>query len=478
MRFRRSLYVLLSVVYISLFPCAAAAQDAPDTAGAASPAEEMAGDEELGTIVQSIETIISDDTARMSLFIRLGIAAGIIILQIILIRLLWFFFTWLKGKITVYGSKHFKALTIKKFRILETAQILNTLFSLLNILKYIITVFQLFITIPIIFSLFELTKNIASTLFGYILTPLKTIGINIIRYIPNLITIIIILVITKYVVRSLKFFATRIEKGKLVIPGFYPDWAQPTFNILRILLYAFTVAIIYPYLPGSDSKIFQGVSVFVGIIISLGSSSAIGNLVAGLVITYMRPFKIGDRIKINDATGFVVEKSVFVIRIKTHKNEYITFPNMMVLSSSIINYHTSSVEDSEGLILYANITFGYNTPWQTVRNILIDAAMRTSHVLENPKPFVLQTAMDDFYATYQINLYTKDVARVPAIYSQLYENIQNSFHAAGIDMTAAHYRINLPPDVYTPPPEDKKANVKRKNNGAAEGDEEDNLPVK
>jgi small-conductance mechanosensitive channel len=189
----------------------------------------------------------------------------------------------------------------------------------------------------------------------------------------------------------------------------------------------------------------------VGVIFSLGSSSAIGNLVAGLVITYMRPFKIGDRIQIKEITGFVVEKTLMVVRLKTHKNEYVTFPNMIILSSSIINYNTSSDEDEEGLLLYANITFGYSTPWQTVHTILIDAALKTSHVQKKPKPFVLQTAMNDFYANYQINLYTKEVGKVPRIYSQLYENIQTGFHAAGIDMTAAHYRINLPSEPYKPP---------------------------
>jgi small-conductance mechanosensitive channel len=211
-----------------------------------------------------------------------------------------------------------------------------------------------------------------------------------------------------------------------------------------VLLYAFTVAIIYPYLPGSDSRIFQGVSVFVGIIFSLGSSSAIGNLIAGLVITYMRPFKIGDRIQIKDITGFVVEKSPIVIRIKTHKNEYVTFPNMIILNSSIINYHTSSDEDEEGLILYADVTMGYTVPWQQVHEILIEAALQTKMVQKNPKPFVLQTALDDFYAKYQINLYTKEVDRVPAIYSELYQNLQNGFKAAGISLTAPAYRINLP----------------------------------
>jgi small-conductance mechanosensitive channel len=243
------------------------------------------------------------------------------------------------------------------------------------------------------------------------------------------------------VLKALKFFLTRIATGKLVIPGFFVDWAQPTYKILQFLLLAFTVAIIYPYLPGSDSKIFQGVSVFVGIIFSLGSSSAIGNMVAGLVITYMRSFKIGDRVKINDVTGFVVEKNLMVVRVKTHKNEYVSFPNLMILNSGIVNYNTSSDEDEEGLILNTEITFGYSTPWQTIHKILIEAALATEHVQKMPLPFVLQTAMGDFYAHYQINCYTKHVDRVPSIYAQLYENIQSGFKAEGIDMTAAHYHV-------------------------------------
>jgi small-conductance mechanosensitive channel len=210
---------------------------------------------------------------------------------------------------------------------------------------------------------------------------------------------------------------------------------------LQVLLWAFTVALVYPYLPGSDSKVFQGISVFLGIIFSLGSTTAIGNLVAGLVITYMRPFKIGDRVQIKDSTGFVVEKNLMVVRLKTHKNEYVTFPNLLIPSSGIINYHTSSDEDEEGLILNAEVTFGYDTPWQTVHEILINAALATEQVLKKPKPFVLQTGLDDFYARYQINCYTKEVDMVPKIYAQLYENIQNGFRAAGLDMTAPHYEI-------------------------------------
>jgi small-conductance mechanosensitive channel len=432
----------------------------PETAPPApvSPAETSAGEVPAPprrglpgeTMTRNIEDAVSRDTRTLGFSSRLGIAAGIVAGQVFLIWLIWFLFKVFARKLTEYGSKKIKPLTIKKLKLLNTAQLLNILLFLLKILKYLIMAFQLFLTIPLVFSLFPQTKDLASTIFGYVLNPLKSIALGVIRYIPNLITIAIIVLVTRYVIRGLKFFSTQISRGKLVIHGFYADWAEPTFIILRVLLWAFTVAIVYPYLPGSDSRVFQGVSVFVGIIFSLGSSSAIGNLVAGLVITYMRPFKIGDRIQIKDITGFVVEKTLMVIRIKTHKNEYVTFPNLIVLSSSIINYNTSSDEDEEGLLLYANITFGYSTPWQTVHKILIDAALKTSHVQKSPKPFVLQTAMDDFYASYQINLYTKEVDKVPAIYSRLYENIQTGFHEAGIDMTASHYRIHLPPEPYKP----------------------------
>jgi small-conductance mechanosensitive channel len=387
---------------------------------------------------------------------RMGIALGIVAIQVLLIWILWHHvFRFITKKVIDHCVDRIKPLAIKKLRLLNTKQIIHLIVFGLKVVKYIFTAFQLLFTIPLVFSLFPRTRDFAFTLFGYILTPFKNIIFGAIAYIPNLITIVVICIVTRYVLRGLKFFTAQIEKEKLVIPGFYADWANPTFNILRVLLYAFTVAIIYPYLPGSDSRIFQGVSVLVGIIFSLGSSSAIGNLVAGLVVTYMRPFKIGDRIKINEVTGFVVEKTLMVIRLKTHKNEYVTFPNMMILNNSVVNYHTSSDEDEEGLILNATITFGYGTPWQTVHEILINAAMATSHVQKTPKPFVLQTAMDDFYANYQINCYTKEVELVPRIYSELYQQIQDGFHAAGLDMTAPQFRVNIPyqdPARTFPPP--------------------------
>jgi small-conductance mechanosensitive channel len=408
-------------------------------------------DEEQGLARETEEAVTAAADALgaasegLTLWHRLGLAALVMAGSALLILLVWALFRKLAWKTAEWGKGRLKPLIIKKLHLLSEQQILGVILFSLRILKYVVTVFVLVLTVPFLFKLFPATEHIANTLFGYILTPVKNIFFGAVHYIPNLFTIVIILIVNRYVLKALKFFAAKIAAGKLVISGFYEDWAQPTFNILRILVYAFTVAMVYPYLPGSNSQIFQGVSVLLGIIFSLGSSTAIGNLVAGLVITYMRPFKIGDRIQIQNTIGFVVEKSPIVVRIKTHKNEYITFPNMIILSSSIINYNTSSDEDGDGLILHADITFGYNTPWQVVHEVLIEAALATEYVQKTPRPFVLQTALDDFYCRYQINLYTKAVDKTPAIYSLLYENIQNGFHAKGLDMTAAHYLIDMPP---------------------------------
>ena len=396
---------------------------------------------------QVVEAVVNDGKL-LGYTEKFGIAAAVIAGQALFIWLVWLVFKKISAKIKADAGSRIRPLTIKNYKILSAKQIVNVILFLLRILKYLITIFQLFITFPIIFSLYPATEKLASTIFGYILHPLKNILMDTVKFIPNLITIIIILLIAKYVLRGLKFFANQIAKGKLVFPGFYAEWAWPTFNILRVFLYAFTIAVIYPNLPGSESQAFRGVSVFVGIIFSLGSSSAIGNLIAGLVITYMRPFRICDRIKIKELTGFVVEKSPFVVRIRNIKNEYITFPNLMVLNSEVINYNTSVEEEEEGLLLHAKITMGYDVPWRQVHEILLAAAAKTPNVEERPEPFVLQTSLNDFYAEYEVNVAIKQIEKFQLTYSLLYQNIQDGFTGAGISMIASHY--------YTRPPERQK----------------------
>jgi small-conductance mechanosensitive channel len=397
-----------------------------------------------------------DDTARNatdilgikndSFIVRIGIAAAISLLQILLMWLTWRFFAFITKKTQIYGKQHFRPVKLKKIVLMEVGQILKLSARLISILKLIVGLFQLLITIPIIFHLFEATRDIASKLFGYILTPIKQFAFGLVNYIPNLFAIAIILIIARYFLHTVKFFATQIERKKLVIPGFYPDWAQPTFNILRVLIYAFTIAFIYPYLPNSDSDIFKGISVLVGVLFSLGSSSVISNLIAGIVMTYMRPFMVGDRIKINDVIGFVVERGPMNTRIRTHKNEFVSFPNQMLLNTSVTNFNSSTTAGLDGYIAHAIVTMGYDVPWQTVHDILVNAALKTEFTEKTPPPFVNQTKLDDFYCWYEINVYTKNVSRLPAVYSELYKNIQDGFAAANISMYAPHYQVRISAD--------------------------------
>jgi small-conductance mechanosensitive channel len=306
-----------------------------------------------------------------------------------------------------------------------------------RIVRYLVYLLLTIITLLFIFNILPQTKPIGVTLLGYIVNPLKTIGYAVVKYIPNLITIIIIYIIFRLIIRLLRFFSVEISKGNLRLPGFYPEWSKPTFIIVRFILLVLMVVFIFPFLPGSSSVVFQGVSVFIGLVISISSTSIIGNLLAGLVITFMRSFRIGDTIKAGENTGVVIEKSAFVTRIRTFKGEFITIPHSNILSSHVINYTVSAEDDS--LVLYTTITIGYDVPWQKVHEMMINAALATQNILKDPLPYVLQTSLNDYHVSYQVNAYTRNPELQTQIYSELHRNIQVKFNEAGVEILSPMY---------------------------------------
>ena len=361
----------------------------------------------------------------------------VIVGQYLLFRLTNWLFRKLKVRILRLKDTKIKPVSIQGYELLDAQKQANLLVFLAGIGRYILMGIQLVITVPLIFIIFPQTKGLAYRLLGYIWNPIRNIFVDIIDYIPNLFTIVVIWYAVKYLVRMVLYLAREIEAGRLKFNGFYPDWAMPTFHIVRFLLYAFMIAMIYPYLPGSKSGVFQGISVFVGLIVSLGSSTVIGNIIAGLVITYMRPFKMGDRIKLNDTTGDIIEKTPLVTRIRTPKNEVVTVPNSFIMSSHTVNYSTSARE--YGLIIHSEGSIGYDVPWRQVNQILIDAALNTPGVVDDPRPFVLETSLSDWYPVYQINAYIKEAHKMAQIYSDLHQTIQDKFNEAGIEIMSPHY---------------------------------------
>ena len=381
--------------------------------------------------------VMKDEHSLWQLGKRILYFILVIVGQFLLFKLTIWLFNKLKARIQRLKDTKLKPISIQDYELLDTQKQVNLLVFLASLLRYAVMLLQLILTVPLLFAIFPQTKDLAYKLFSYIWEPIKSIFLGIVEYIPNLFTIFVIWLAVKYLVRLVRYLASEIQSERLKIGGFYADWAMPTFHIVRFLLYAFMIAMIYPYLPGSKSGVFQGISVFVGLIVSLGSSTVIGNIIAGLVITYMRPFKLGDRIKLNDTTGNVIEKTPLVTRIRTAKNEVVTIPNSFIMSSHTVNFSQSARD--YGLIIHSEVSIGYDIPWRKTHQLLIEAALNTPGVMDDPRPFVLETSLQDYYPVYQVNAYIKDANQLAQVYSDLHQNIQDRFNEEGIEIMSPHY---------------------------------------
>jgi small-conductance mechanosensitive channel len=294
---------------------------------------------------------------------------------------------------------------------------------------------QAYFTITL--SFFSTTRSISIAITDWLFSTLKSLADSGLEYLPNLVVIAIIAAIASQVLRLITMVFDEISKGNLTVRGFYPDWAEPTAKLIRILVLVLVIVVIFPYLPGSKSLAFQGISIFVGVLLSLGSSSAVANAIAGIILTYMRSFLVGDWVKIGDTIGEVVEKNILVTRILTPKQEIITIPNATVMNGSVMNYTREA--KNAGVIFHTTVTIGYDAPWKTVHLLLMDAAYATKHVLSRPEPFVLQTALNDFYVAYELNAYTDTPRQMQFIYSDLHQNIQDKFNEAGMEICSPHF---------------------------------------
>ena len=379
-----------------------------------------------------------NETNIITLLKEFGLALLVLIITYLIIKYIFIAFRWTAIKIHAQENKRIKGIKIKDYTLFDASRQVAVLINLNTVLKWLVVLSTVYIALPILFGIFPWTKDMAQTLFGYVLDPLKDIGLGLWNYLPNLITVIVIIIVFRYVLKGLYFLKSEIQQENLKLPGFYSDWAAPTYQIVKVLVFAFMVVVIFPYLPGSDSPVFQGVSVFLGFLFTFGSAGSLSNIIAGLVLTYMRLFKMGDRVKIGSISGDVIEKNMLVTRVRTTKNEIISIPNATVMNSHTINYSSDAPE--KGLIMHSTITIGYDVPWRKMEAVLIKAALKTPLLLDDPAPFVLQTSLDDFYVSYQINAYTREPNKQATIYSNLHANIQDFCNEAGIEIMSPHYR--------------------------------------
>jgi len=388
--------------------------------------------------LKRIQQAISQERADNSIT-KMLIRTGLVLLILVVFSILVYFINRLKkygtNRLLTERTERIKDVKIKNYVFLTSVQKTRIFISTINIARWGLIVLIAFIMLPIVFSVFPFTQSWASNLIGLFTKPLKKAVFAIWDYIPNLITVFVILFVMRYAVRFVKYIFNEIDKGKLEVNGFHREFAMPTFTIVRFLLQAFTLVLVFPYLPGANSDIFKGISVFIGVLFSLGSSSAISNIIAGLVITYMRPFRIGDRITIADKTGVVIEKSPLVTRLRTIKNEEITIPNSSILSGNTVNCSTFS---EEGICFQVELTVGYEEPWQRIHELLLNIPSRIARVNQLPAPFVLQKKLDDFYVLYELNVYISKSGEIELAKSEIYQHILNDFLAAGIEMNGPH----------------------------------------
>lgn len=391
----------------------------------------------LNQMVAKIE-VYRESISLNRILLNTGMGVGVILAIAIMFYSINRVFNKLLLFLAKRRRKFINGVKIQNYELFSPEQHWSLYRKLVRVIRVLVQILCFYVTLPLIFALFPWTEGVADTLLHYIILPAKTVLKAVVSFLPNAATIVVIYLSAKYIVKSLKYFATEIESGKMKFHGFYPDWAFPTFNILRIFIYALVFVLIFPYLPGSNSPVFKGVSVFLGVLLSLGSTSFIGNIVAGLVVTYMRPFRIGDRIKIGDITGKVIQKNLLVTRIRTPQSEDITLPNSNVMSGHTTNFTTSA--ETEGLFIKVNLSIGYDVSHNKVKSLLLQATKETDGISYRPASFVLITALDDFYIVYELNASIRNTEIMPRIKSDLHSKILDLFNEANIEILSPHYR--------------------------------------
>lgn len=350
-------------------------------------------------------------------------------------------------------------LASKSRHLVRAGQIWSLIASLLRVARLLVYLILTYFYLNLVLGLYPWTRPLARALLGLVLNPLKTLATGFMAELPNLVFLVVLWFLVGYILKLVRAFFVAVEHGRILLDNFEAEWAIPTFKLVRVAIVAFALVIAYPYIPGSDSLAFKGVSVFAGVLLSLGSSSFISNSIAGLTMTYRGAFRPGDRIKVGDTVGTVEAVKLMVTRVRTPKNESVIIPNSNILNTDVINY--TQLAKTEGLMLYTTVGIGYDAPWRQVEAMLIEAARRTDGLDQSREPFVLQTALGDYAVNYQLNVFTNDPDPMAQTYSKLHANIQDVFNENGVQIMSPAYIADpaepkvVPPENWFEPPAKK-----------------------
>jgi len=354
----------------------------------------------------------------------------------LVLRLARRLFPQLYARLRAWQGTHVRTVRFRGMELLSEERATAVLVAAARGLRAVLVTLSIGLYANAVLGFFPWTRGFARAVFGYVWDAFVAVLAAIAGFLPNVAYILVIVVLTRLALRIARLLAEQVGAGRLLIPGFYREWADPTYKIARFLVIALAGVVMFPYLPGADSAAFKGVSIFLGVLFSLGSTSAVSNVVAGIVLTYMRPFSVGDRVQIAETTGDVIERNLLVVRIRTIKNVEVTLSNAMVLGAHMVNY--SAAARSGGLLLHTRVTIGYDVHWRRVSELLVAAAGDVDGLRSSPAPFVLKTSLDDSYVTYELNAYTDRVQEMSALGSELHEAILDRFHEAGVEIMSPY----------------------------------------
>lgn len=385
------------------------------------------------------EAIIDYREQRTPERLKRGLVTALVA-TVALAVVLWILF-WFTGRLRQLLKARFQpkvaGIRVQSLQLVPGSQIWNTIAAVAHGLRVVAVALAIYLYAEFVLMQFPRTHAFAERLATYLLDPLQAMGSAFLQELPSLLFLLVLFVVVRIVLRLLKAYFDAIGSGVIHLANFAPPWAAPTYRLVRIGVIAFALVVAYPYVPGSGSEAFKGLSIFFGVLLSIGSSSFVANSIAGYALIYRNLFAVGDRVQIGDTVGDVLEMRLQVTRIRTVKNEEVIVPNSLILNSPVINY--SALAGSRGLILHTTVGIGYETPWRQVEGMLLMAAKRTPGLNSEPPPFVLQKALGDFCITYELNVYTARASDMAAQYNALHASILDVFNEYGVQIMTPAY---------------------------------------
>jgi small-conductance mechanosensitive channel len=326
---------------------------------------------------------------------------------------------------------------IQSFEIVRAERIRGAIEAALTFVRYAVVAVVGFVLLDYALLQFPWTRGAALGMLGAVLAPLRALGVGVLAHIPNVLFLVVLVLIVRLLLKVVRLFFDAVARGKVKLHDFDPEWAEPTYKLLRLAIVAFSLVVAYPYIPGSNSDAFKGVSIFVGIVFSLASTTAIANMIAGYALIYRRAFKVGDRIEVGGTVGVVTRSRLQVTHLRTRRNEEVIVPNSTLLNGKIVNYNTYAA--AQGLVISVTAGIGYETPWRQVEGILLEAAGKTEGVLKEPAPYVWHLSLGDFCVTYELNVFIADALAAGPVRTALTRNVLDGFNTYGVQIMTPAY---------------------------------------